>query len=92
MIYSDNLVYNVCLYHYSCHLYYSALYYTIYYTYLLHYTICYTVLYPGSRPEYEGKNIVVIIPSFGERYLSTALFAEAAAQQAEAINDDFIPK
>lgn len=41
----------------------------------------------GKRPENKGKRIVVIIPSFGERYLSTALFQnlwdEAQALKAE---------
>jgi len=44
----------------------------------------------AMRPENKGKTIVCIIPSFGERYLSTALYAnlweEASSQQAEPLD------
>ena len=30
----------------------------------------------AQRPEYEGKTIVVLLPDSGDRYLSTALFAD----------------
>jgi cysteine synthase A len=43
----------------------------------------------AARPENKGKTIVCIIPSFGERYLSTALYAnlweEATNQKAEPL-------
>jgi cysteine synthase A len=41
----------------------------------------------AARPESKGKTIVVIIPSFGERYLSTALYStlleEVRTQKSE---------
>jgi cysteine synthase A len=39
----------------------------------------------ARRPENSGKLIVVIIPSFGERYLSTPLFADLAEEQPQTV-------
>ncbi|MGO8674037.1 MAG: cysteine synthase A [Capsulimonadaceae bacterium] len=43
--------------------------------------IC-AALQVANRPESDGKTIVVIIPSNGERYLSTALFADLRDEQS----------
>jgi len=41
----------------------------------------------GSRPEMKGKRIVAVIPSFGERYLSTALFQELLEESKTQVAD-----
>jgi cysteine synthase A len=41
----------------------------------------------GKRPGNEGKLIVVIVPSFGERYLATDLFAPYRYEGSDQISD-----
>jgi cysteine synthase A len=42
----------------------------------------------AQKPEMEGKNIVVVGASCGERYLSTPLAAKAAAEVLEAVAEE----
>ncbi len=51
--------------------------------------IVWAALQLAKRPENKGKNIVAIIPSSSERYLSTWLFADISAE-SDSI-DDLLP-
>jgi len=42
----------------------------------------------GNTPEMKGKRIVAVIPSFGERYLSTALFSELLEDSKSQVAED----
>jgi len=43
----------------------------------------------ARRPENEGKLVVVVLPSFGERYLGTDLFADLRYEGSDEVEDLF---
>jgi cysteine synthase A len=45
----------------------------------------------GQREENAGKLIVVVLPDFGERYLSTLLFEDLRNQAAKIATEDVVP-
>lgn len=51
---------------------------------------CKVALDLAAKPENKGKRIVFILPSFGERYLSTMLFAEAT-EKAKNLKTTEVP-
>jgi cysteine synthase A len=46
----------------------------------------YAAIAVGTRPEYDGKTIVVLFPDTGERYLSTGLFSDLPASALRKSN------
>ena len=45
----------------------------------------------AARPEFRGKKVVTILPDFGERYLSTPLFAGIADSENPSPQPVFVP-